>query len=178
MTRLYSRKRGKKGGNSSIEIQTLQAKVQTIESDLSNVKSEINNLEKQESKSTVTSGPVTYDSPVTPVTPASANPTSAILQQNIEVTGFKGTAGDAIKSIRNKITQLQKPSNKGKYTDKANKLKDTILSIQGAESVSEVETIINNTPSINFKNNALMGGMKTRKGRKGRKSRKSRKSRK
>ena len=174
MTRLYSRKRGKKGGNASIEIQNLQKKVQTIESDLSNVKSEINTLDKQESKSGVaTSGPASASA-----NPVTSGPATSILEQKIEVTGFKGTAGDAIKSIRNKITQLQKPANKGKYADKAIKLKEAIVSIQRATSVSEVEKIINNTPSITFKNNALMGGMKTRKTRKGRKSRKSRKTRK
>ena len=45
--------------------------------------------------------------------------------------------------------------------------------MKSAKSISDIEDIINKTPSLNFKNNKLMGGKKTKKirHRKGKKSR-------
>ena len=96
-----------------------------------------------------------------------------LTQQKIDVTGFKGSVEDAMRSIKGKIRQLQKPSNKGRYDDKANKFKQSLDEMKSAKSISDIEDIINKTPSLNFKNNKLMGGKQTKKRRhrKGKKSR-------
>jgi hypothetical protein len=96
-----------------------------------------------------------------------------LTQQKIDVTGFQGSVGDAMQSIKGKMRQLQKPSNKGRYDEKANKFKQSLAEMKAAKSISDIEEIINKTPSLNFKNNKLMGGKKTKKihHRKGKKSR-------
>ena len=192
MPRSYSRRRARKGGDSA-QIIDLQSKVEKIEKQLSDVKSELNSLEKQDIESSMEKPKSDQDEEVKETkeiieeTPSDNEVEKEqekeeekeeekeipLTQQKIDVTGFKGSVEDAMRSIKGKIRQLQKPSNKGRYDDKANKFKQSLDEMKSAKSISDIEDIINKTPSLNFKNNKLMGGKQTKKRRhrKGKKSR-------
>ena len=191
MPRSYSRRRARKGGDSA-QIIDLQSKVEKIEKQLSDVKSELNSLEKQDIESSMEKPKSDEDEEVKETkeiieeTPSDNEVEKEqekeeekeekeipLTQQKIDVTGFKGSVEDAMRSIKGKIRQLQKPSNKGRYDDKANKFKQSLDEMKSAKSISDIEDIINKTPSLNFKNNKLMGGKQTKKRRhrKGKKSR-------
>jgi hypothetical protein len=192
MPRSYSRRRSRKGGDSA-QIIDLQTKVEKIEKQLSDVKSELNSLEKQdietsmeksksdddeeveETKETIEEVPSDDEGEKEKVEEKEEVEEKEIplTQQKIDVTGFQGSVGDAMQSIKGKMRQLQKPSNKGRYDEKANKFKQSLAEMKAAKSISDIEEIINKTPSLNFKNNKLMGGKKTKKRhhRKGKKSR-------
>ena len=191
MPRSYSRRRARKGGDSA-QIIDLQSKVEKIEKQLSDVKSELNSLEKQDIESSMEKPKPDQDEEVKETkeiieeTPSDNEVEKEqekeeekeekeipLTQQKIDVTGFKGSVEDAMRSIKGKIRQLQKPSNKGRYDDKANKFKQSLDEMKSAKSISDIEDIINKTPSLNFKNNKLMGGKQTKKRRhrKGKKSR-------
>jgi small-conductance mechanosensitive channel len=188
MPRSYSRRRARKGGDTA-QIIDLQTKVEKIEKQLSDVKSELNSLEKQDIEASIEK-PKSDDEEVektkeTIIEDPSDNEEETketeeikekeipLTQQKIDVTGFQGSVGDAMQSIKGKMRQLQKPSNKGRYDEKANKFKQSLAEMKAAKSISDIEEIINKTPSLNFKNNKLMGGKKTKKRhhRKGKKSR-------
>ena len=192
MPRSYSRRRSRKGGDSA-QIIDLQTKVEKIEKQLSDVKSELNSLEKQdietsmeksksdddeeveETKETIEEVPSDDEGEKEKVEEKEEVEQKEIplTQQKIDVTGFQGSVGDAMQSIKGKMRQLQKPSNKGRYDEKANKFKQSLAEMKAAKSISDIEEIIHKTPSLNFKNNKLMGGKKTKKRhhRKGKKSR-------
>ena len=191
MPRSYSRRRSRKGGDSA-QIIDLQTKVEKIEKQLSDVKSELNSLEKQdietsmeksksddeeveETKETIEEVPSDDEGEKEKVEEKEEVEEKEIplTQQKIDVTGFQGSVGDAMQSIKGKMRQLQKPSNKGRYDEKADKFKQSLAEMKAAKSISDIEEIINKTPSLNFKNNKLMGGKKTKKRhhRKGKKSR-------
>ena len=192
MPRSYSRRRARKGGDSA-QIIDLQTKVEKIEKQLSDVKSELNSLEKQdietsmeksksdddeeveETKETIEEVPSDDEGEKEKVEEKEEVEEKEIplTQQKIDVTGFQGSVGDAMQSIKGKMRQLQKPSNKGRYDEKADKFKQSLAEMKAAKSISDIEEIINKTPSLNFKNNKLMGGKKTKKRhhRKGKKSR-------
>jgi len=192
MPRSYSRRRSRKGGDSA-QIIDLQTKVEKIEKQLSDVKSELNSLEKQdietsmeksksdddeeveETKETIEEVPSDDEGEKEKVEEKEEVEEKEIplTQQKIDVTGFQGSVGDAMQSIKGKMRQLQKPSNKGRYDEKADKFKQSLAEMKAAKSISDIEEIINKTPSLNFKNNKLMGGKKTKKihHRKGKKSR-------
>ena len=194
MPRSYSRRRSRKGGDSA-QIIDLQTKVEKIEKQLSDVKSELNSLEKQdietsmeksksdddeeveETKETIEEVPSDDEGEKEKVEEKEEVEEKEIeiplTQQKIDVTGFQGSVEDAMQSIKGKMRQLQKPSNKGRYDEKANKFKQSLAEMKAAKSISDIEEIINKTPSLNFKNNKLMGGKKTKKRhhRKGKKSR-------
>jgi hypothetical protein len=87
-----------------------------------------------------------------------------LMDQSISISGYDGTVGDLMNKVNKKISQLNSPSSKGKYSDKANELKGINKSIRAASSVDEVKSIISG--KLTFKNNNLMGG-KTKKHRKG-----------
>tara|TARA_R110002153_G_scaffold35721_4_gene106057 strand:+ start:820 stop:1404 length:585 start_codon:yes stop_codon:yes gene_type:complete len=192
MPRSYSRRRSRKGGDSA-QLIDLQTKVEKIEKQLSDVKSELNSLEKQdietsmeksksdddeeveETKETIEEVPSDDEGEKEKVEEKEEVEEKEIplTQQKIDVTGFQGSVGDAMQSIKGKMRQLQKPSNKGRYDEKADKFKQSLAEMKAAKSISDIEEIINKTPSLNFKNNKLMGGKKTKKRhhRKGKKSR-------
>lgn len=193
MPRSYSRRRARKGGDSA-QIIDLQSKVEKIEKQLSDVKSELNSLEKQDIESSMEKPKSDDDEEIKETkeiieeTPSDNEVEKEeekeeeekeqekeipLTQQKIDVTGFKGSVEDAMRSIKGKMRQLQKPSNKGRYDDKANKFKQSLDEMKSAKSISDIEDIINKTPSLNFKNNKLMGGKQTKKRRhrKGKKSR-------
>ena len=194
MPRSYSRRRARKGGD-SVQIIDLQTKVEKIEKQLSDVKSELNSLEKQDIEASMEK-PKSDDDEVEETKEIIEEEPSdnegeneeekeeieekeieekeiPLTQQKIDVTGFQGSVGDAMQSIKGKMRQLQKPSNKGRYDEKADKFKQSLAEMKAAKSISDIEEIINKTPSLNFKNNKLMGGKKTKKRhhRKGKKSR-------
>ena len=194
MPRSYSRRRARKGGDSA-QIIDLQTKVEKIEKQLSDVKSELNSLEKQDIEASIEK-PKSDDDEVEETKEIIEEEPSdnegeneeekeeieekeieekeiPLTQQKIDVTGFQGSVGDAMQSIKGKMRQLQKPSNKGRYDEKADKFKQSLAEMKAAKSISDIEEIINKTPSLNFKNNKLMGGKKTKKRhhRKGKKSR-------
>ena len=189
MPRSYSRRRARKGGD-SVQIIDLQTKVEKIEKQLSDVKSELNSLEKQdieasmekpksdddeveETKEIIEEEPSDNEGEKEEVKEEIEEKEIPLTQQKIDVTGFQGSVGDAMQSIKGKMRQLQKPSNKGRYDEKADKFKQSLAEMKAAKSISDIEEIINKTPSLNFKNNKLMGGKKTKKRhhRKGKKSR-------
>ena len=194
MPRSYSRRRARKGGD-SVQIIDLQTKVEKIEKQLSDVKSELNSLEKQDIEASMEK-PKSDDDEVEETKEIIEEEPSdnegeneeekeeieekeieekeiPLTQQKIDVTGFQGSVGDAMQSIKGKMRQLQKPSNKGRYDEKADKFKQSLAEMKAAKSISDIEEIINKTPSLNFKNNKLMGGKKTKKRhhRKGKRSR-------
>ena len=84
------------------------------------------------------------------------------MDSKLNLPGFTKTVKDLVDNIKTKISQLDKPSNKNRYSDKVDDLKTILSSIKGAKDAKAVEDIV--MYKLSFKNNNLIGG-KSRKRR-------------
>jgi hypothetical protein len=140
----------KKGGDKQLDdfkenLNKFQEEIQKLKEILANLEK---NTSAASSQYSTQSQPVITSSPV--------------LQENISLNGYNGTASDIISKIRTKISQLNNPSNKGKYQDKINEYKTIIANIQSATTTEEVKSAVK---TITFKNNNLTGGKTKKHGR-------------
>lgn len=110
--------------------------------------------------------------------PAAPAPQTVVplMQQNIMISGYTGTVGGLLSSIRNTIGQLRKQTGQS-YKDSVNKLTMVTkqLSSSTTTSTDQVKRILQEN-QITFKNNKLFGG-KTKKRRGGKKSKRHTKRR-
>lgn len=144
---MFGKMNMKKGGDKQLD--DFKENLNKFQEEIQKLKEILTNLEKNTSaKVSAQSQPSVSSSPV--------------LQENISLSGYNGTANDIISKIRNKISQLNNPSNKGKYQDKINEYKTIIANIQSASSVEEVKLAVQ---KITFKNNNLTGGKTKKHGR-------------
>jgi hypothetical protein len=176
MVRHTKRRRG--GDND--ELSSFKTQLNKVEDEVNELKLQLAGLEKSstvsdkmedtsvlpsessdEIQSLPTEGPSPFDMESSSSTSSS---TIDLMDQSISISGYDGTVGEIVSKINKKISQLNSPSSKGKYGDKANELKGINKSIRAASSVDEVKSIISG--KLTFKNNNLMGG-KTKKHRKG-----------
>ena len=102
--------------------------------------------------------------------PAAPAPQTVVplMQQQITISGFTGTVGGLLSSIRDKIGQLRKQTGQS-YKDSVNKLTMVTkkLSDSTTTNTDQIKQILKEN-QITFKNNKLFGG-KTKKRRGGRK---------
>jgi hypothetical protein len=101
--------------------------------------------------------------------PTPMNTPPSILTMTISLNGYNGTVGDVFSKIRSKISDLDRPTNKGRYSSRVNELRTLLGNLMRATTVQEIQSKIGS--SLSFKNNNLMGGKSKRRGRKSNKSR-------
>ena len=110
--------------------------------------------------------------------PAAPAPQTVVplMQQQITISGFTGTVGGLLSSIRDKIGQRRKQTGQS-YKDSVNKLTMVTkkLSDSTTTNTDQIKQILKEN-QITFKNNKLFGG-KTKKRRGGRKSKRHTKRR-
>lgn len=155
----------KRGG----DISSIEMKLDNIQDEVNELKSELSRLKTNDSSvdETSTSTDIMMPEPISmPETMPESMPVmsdTSLKQQSIEITGYSGTVGDLTNKINKKIKDLNKPTNKGRYTDTVTEYKNLLAQINSASDVNDVKSIIQY--KLIFKNNNLMGG-KTRKHRK------------
>jgi hypothetical protein len=111
--------------------------------------------------------PSTDVSPV-PSTDVSPLPESTIISFN----EYNGTLKDLFSKIRSKISDLDRATNKGRYSSRVIELKTLLKNLTKATTVQDVKSTIGT--KLQFKNgNSLMGGKSKKRGRKSKKSNKS-----
>ena len=89
----------------------------------------------------------------------------------ISLNEYNGTIKDLFGKIQSKITDLNSPSNKGKYINRVAELRNLLGNLKKATTVQDIQSTIG--LKLKFKNNNLMGGKTKRRGRKTKKSNKS-----
>ena len=85
-----------------------------------------------------------------------------ITEMSIELSGFKGTVGELISKINDKVGQLRKNKNPA-YAATIEKYQTIMKDIKNLKSVDDVKEALKN--KVNFKNNIVMGGGKKTKKR-------------
>lgn len=152
--------RSRRGGDAS-QVMVLENKVNTLQEDLNKIKKELSSVKTSETRD---------ESKMVSMIPGSVSKSNTVVEkvlpindQKISVKGFTGKVGDLKSKIKGKISQLTRPNNKGRYQDKADKMKGLLEKINNLSSVREIESLVNNNATIMFKNNNLMGGKRTMK---------------
>lgn len=177
MVRHTKKRRG--GDNDELtSLTSFKTQLNKVEDEVNELKLQLEGLEKtssvsdkvedttsvfpSESSDEIQSSPTEGPSPF--VMESASTSAINLMDQPISISGYDGTVGEIVSKINKKISQLNSPSSKGKYSDKSNQLKGINKSIRDASSVDEVKSIVSG--KLTFKNNNLMGG-KTKKHRKG-----------
>ena len=179
MVRKNTRK--KRGGENQL-MSDFRIKLDKVEEELKDLKNTLSTLENKSSSLEIVEEKNTNMEPIMETKsesifenvnePKVESPKTNILQENISLNGYNGLVSDIVSKIRNKITQLNKSTNKGKYDDKIKEYKSIISTIQNANTIDEVKSATQY--KLVFKNNNLMGG-KTRKNNKRNKNKSSKK---
>jgi hypothetical protein len=174
----------KRGGDPNVS--SLQNQLNNVQEEINNIKQQLAQLQTTESPSMETMMPssdmsssdmsssdmsssdmMSINAMPSTIPSLSSEPESvasmSLMDQSISLTGYSGTVGDLCNKMKVKISQLNKPSNRGKYSNKANEYNNILMQIKTqATSVDDVKQLVQ---YVSFKNNNLMGG-KTMKRRK------------
>ena len=105
--------------------------------------------------------------------PSLSSSSKSLNNEMIELNGYSGSVSDLSDKLNKKIKDLDKPTNKGKYSDKVTEYKEIMRKIRGASDTESIKKIVESS-KLTFKNNNLMGGKTHKRGRKGKKGTKRR----
>ena len=178
MVRYSKRKRG--GDTASIEI-----KLNKVQDEIDELKMELSNLKNGNASDKVNLETPTFDTmeedsstseimmPDQISMPGLSSSTKSLNNEMIELNGYSGSVGDLSDKLNKKIKDLDKPTNKGKYSDKVTEYKEIMKKIKGASDVETIKQVVESS-RLTFKNNNLMGGKTHKRGRKGKKGTKTR----
>jgi hypothetical protein len=178
MVRYSRRKRG--GDTASIEI-----KLNKVQDEIDELKMELANLKNGNSFDKMSLESPTFDSmeedsstseivmPEQISMPGLNSSSKSLSNETIELNGYSGTVSDLSDKLNKKIKDLDKPTNKGKYSDKVSEYKEIMKRIKDASDVESIKQVVE-TSRLTFKNNNLMGGKTHKRGRKGKKGTKRR----
>ena len=113
------------------------------------------------------------DSASTDVSPIPSTDVSPLPESTIiSLNEYNGTLKELFSKIRSKISDLDKPTNKGRYSSRVIELKTLLKNLSKATTVQDIKSTIGT--KLQFKNgNSLMGGKSKKRGRKSKKSNKS-----
>jgi predicted nuclease with TOPRIM domain len=178
MVRYSRRKRGGDAASIEIKLNKVQDEVDELKIELSNLKngntSEKMSSEKpsfQEMEEKSSSSEIMMPEQIS--IPSLNSSSKSLNGEMIEINGYSGTVGDLSDKLNKKIRDLDKPTNKGKYSDKVVEYKKVMTKIKGASDVETVKQVVQES-RLTFKNNNLMGGKTHKRGRKGKKGTKRR----
>jgi len=176
MVRYSRRKRGGDTASIEIKLNKVQDEIDELKMELSNLKNgdssdkmslESPSFEEMEEKSS--SSEIMMPEQIS--MPSLSSSTKSLTSETIELNGYSGSVSDLSDKLNKKIRDLDKPTNKGKYSDKVTEYKEIMKQIKGASDTESVKKIIESS-RLTFKNNNLMGGKTHKRGRKGKKSKK------
>jgi len=171
MVRYSKRKRGGDAASIEIKLNKVQDEVDELKIELSNLKNGNTSmsLEKpsfQEMEEKSSSSEIVMPEPIS--MPSLNSSSKSLNSEMIEINGYSGTVGDLSDKLNKKIKDLDKTTNKGKYSDKVVEYKKIMTKIKDASDVETVKQVVQES-RLNFKNNNLMGGKTHKRGRKGKK---------
>lgn len=173
MVRYSRRKRGGDTASIEIKLNKVQDEIDELKMELANLKNgnasdemsvETPSFEEMEEKSS--SSEIVMPEQIS--MPSLSSSTKSLNNETIEFNGYSGSVSDLSDKLNKKIKDLDKPTNKGKYSDKVTEYKEIMKRIKGASDVETIKQVVE-TSRLTFKNNNLMGGKTHKRGRKGKK---------
>jgi len=173
MVRYSKKKRGGDTASIEIKLNKVQDEIDELKMELSNLKN--GNVSDKMNVETPTFDAMEENSSTSEIVmpeqismPGLTSSSKSLNNETIELNGYSGSVGDLSDKLNKKIKDLDKPTNKGKYSDKVTEYKEIMKKIKGASDTESIKQIVE-TSRLTFKNNNLMGGKTHKRGRKGKK---------